>query len=162
MDGAAITTDVDDSNAPVDQDSTHEQPSVAMYRIFFTAEHRHPIPICPCKQALKPRIETFGLGHRAVENMTVTVVEIWLWRATAEFRTQEDVLDVGIEQGCTETVPIKLRVELGKRLRTNVRDNLDLVPAQHAQQGRQLMRRVPKSPNCHLTHPQEFTPESLI
>jgi hypothetical protein len=133
-----------------------------MYWIFLTAEHRDSIPICPGEQSLQSRIETFSLRHRAVENMPITVVEVWLRGATAEFRTQEDVLDVGIERGCAETLPVKLRVELGKRLRTNVCDNLDLVSAQHLQQGRHLVRRMPKSPNCYLTHLQEFTPESLI
>jgi hypothetical protein len=92
-----------------------------------------------------------------MQDMPVAAVELRLRRAASKFGAEKHVLQVSIQQRGAETLAIELGVAAGERLRTNVSDDLDVLSPQHAQQARQLMRRVPDGPDCPLSHSPQLT-----
>lgn len=107
--GAAVAAEMHHANAALAQHPAHQQPPMALGGILFAAENRGPALRCNGQQAFYPLAETGRLGHFAVEDATLIVVEALVVDPSAQQVAEEHILNRPLDKRGVEHFPVELR-----------------------------------------------------
>ena len=115
------------------------QPSMALERIFFRAEHGHHVRLARLSQTIKPFAERGRSPDLLVINPPIGIIEPLVVRPPPKLFTQKRVDDVVLVEGALQLRAVELRITLAERLRANVRNRIDSCILKQLQKASQLM-----------------------
>lgn len=125
-----VPSDVIQPNSSISEDSPDEQPAMAARRILLAARHGHPESLGSTLEAFDSSKEGRRRGERAVQHVTLRVVELLPLWASAELATEEEIRESSIPEGALQILSVVLPDATGVGLGADVGHHVDGVAAQ--------------------------------
>lgn len=122
-----VAADVPHADTPVAQHTADQQTTVAVGRILFAAHQRHPIRLDAAEQSVDPLAKSDRLGHLAVEDVPLLVVELLAIGPAADQIAEKQILQVGSLQRGRNDLFVEVRGVAAVGTAANVDYDVDFV-----------------------------------
>jgi len=142
----AVAAEVDDADAVVLQHAAHQQPAVAVGRVFLAAKDGRAGLREPFQQPLDSLPETGRFGQRAVQHPPLVVIESLVLGAPAQQVAEVQILNSQVMKRRMDRLAIELRGIPRIGTRSNVDQRGNLMPCQEVEKRLQRMIGMPDRP----------------
>ena len=122
-----VAADVAHVDIPLAQHTADQQATVAIGRILFTAHQCHAIGLDTGEQSVDPLAESGRLGHLAIEDMPLFVVELLALGPAADLEAEKQILQVGPQQRSRNDLFVEVRSVAAVGAAANVDHDVNLV-----------------------------------
>jgi hypothetical protein len=143
----SISANVQNFMSPLHQNSSHQQPAMAVRRIFLAAHKGKPIFGHPALKPFDPGHKGGIGGHAAVHGMSFHVVIRLILRPSTQLPAEKQIFDSGCIQSTLKNFTVELRGVFRIGCGPDVHEDFNAVLGEQFRKCLERMRGVPDGVN---------------